>query len=630
MCGINGLIGFSNAKKIIEAMNETLKHRGPDASGEWVDGNVALGHRRLSIIDLSAEANQPFIKGGLAIVYNGEIYNFTELRKELEDEGVNFRTHSDTEVILELFRVYREKSFDKLSGMFAFCIYDIQHREMFLVRDHFGIKPLFYTQAGTDKFVFSSELKALQIVPGMRKDLNPHALVSCINYLWIYGNDTAFKNVYKLAPAHYLHLRIDNQKFSIKRYWELKLSQLQLPEEMLIEKLKDILEKSIKRHLIADVPVGGFLSGGLDSSLVSVIAKKFNKNLSTYTISIGKKEKRIEKMPDDNIYAQKVAAMFDINHQDIAVNPMLVENLRGIIYSLDEPIGDPAAINTYLICKAAKERGIKVLLSGMGADEIFAGYRRQYATLLAGCISRWHPVIKNGIRRALGVFPVRIGDYGVRPVRWAKRFFSFMDMPIDEAYMRSYSYYNKDELYRLFNYQFNGFIDEMHEYHRKIFYSVKEIDDINRMCYTDINMFMPGLNLTYTDRASMAASVEVRVPYIDKEMAEFAMSIRGDYKIRGGVSKYLLKKAATAYLPKDIIYRPKASFGMPLRAWISGDLRELVNDILSEQAIKKRNILNPGFVKEIIDNDRRGIEDNAYRIYQFITLELWMREFIDG
>jgi len=602
MCGINGLIGFSDSKELIHSMNETIRHRGPDAEGEYIDKNIALGHRRLSIIDLSTQANQPFIKDGLVIVYNGEIYNFPELRKGLEQRGIVFRTHSDTEVILELFRVYREKSFNKLLGMFSFCIYDMKSKEMFLVRDYFGIKPLYYSFVGDNRFVFSSELKALMALPGIRKDIDKKSLVSCINYLWVYGDGSIFENIKKVPPAHYIRIRTGKADLDveIKRYWQLQPEVLDLPEDKLLERLKFLLEKSIRRHLIADVPVGSFLSGGLDSSLIAAIAKRSNKSLSTYTISIDSKDTKVERMGNDNYYAEGISKMLDLDHTDIQVKPNIVEDLSSIAYTLDEPIGDPAAINTYLICKVAKEHGIKVLLSGMGADEIFAGYRRQYATLLAKDLSKMPLFVKNGIRGALKYLPVKVGGHGMRQIRWGKRLFSFIDMPIDSAYMRSYSYYDKNELCELFENSSNSEIEEMHRDHNEIYNRMDSLDDINKMCYTDINMFMEGLNLAYTDRASMAASVEVRVPFIDKEMIEFAMSLKGQYKIRNKVSKYLLKKAAETYIPKEIAYRPKASFGMPIRSWISNDLTEMVDDILSVSAVKRRGIFSHRYIKRLL------------------------------
>lgn len=631
MCGINGLVGFPNQKNFISCMNEALKHRGPDAQGEWSDNHVSLGHCRLSIIDLSAAANQPFVKDNLVIVYNGEIYNFPELRNDLLKKGIKFRTSSDTEVLLEMFRVYRENSFDKLIGMFAFCVYDVKTKELFLARDYFGTKPLYYTVINGSKFAFSSELKSLLLLPGIEKGINAKAVVSCINYLWVYNNESMFTSIKKLPAAQYIYLRTDTNplRIKIKQFWELKKKYFHLSEKQSMERLQHLLEDSVRRHLIADVPLGAFLSGGVDSSLICSIAKKFKRDLSTYTISMGMRDKKIEGMPDDNFYARKVSKFLNISHADILVNPDAIKYLTDIVYMLDEPIGDPAAINTYLICKFAKERGIKVLLSGMGADELFAGYRRQQATLIANRLINLPVFIKNILKNTLKNIPVKIGDYGIKEVRWAKRLFSFTDMPVDMAYMRSYSYYSKAEICELFKHNFDNDIEQMYDDHRSIFCKIDEFDLINKMCYTDINMFMLGLNLTYTDRASMAASVEVRVPFIDKELVELSMAIEGKYKIYKNISKYVLKKVAAHYLPDEIVFRPKASFGMPIRAWVSLDLKEMIDDLLSVENLKKRNIFDPLLVRKIIEDDRAGKEDNAYRIYQFLTLELWLRRYLD-
>jgi asparagine synthase (glutamine-hydrolysing) len=335
-------------------------------------------------------------------------------------------------------------------------------------------------------------------------------------------------------------------------------------------------------------------------------------------------------MPSDEKYADIVAGLYQLDHNVIDINPQIMKDLPEMVRTLDEPIGDPAAINTYLICKAAREKGVKVLLSGMGADEIFFGYRRQKATLLAMKYNKLPKFLKNTTSKLVGKLPVKIMGKGFKLGRWAKRFLSFASMPIDLAYMRSYSYYSKAQLKELINSNYWNGIEEVNHEHKTIFNSKYKDDTINRICYTDIQMFMLGLNLTYTDRASMAASVEVRVPYIDKLFIMKAMQIPGAWKIKNGISKYILKKAAEKFLPKKIIYRTKASFGAPIRSWISNDLRPMVDDLLSEANINKRGFLNYAFVRKLIDNDRKGIEDNAYQIYQLLTLELWCKEYLDN
>ena len=633
MCGINGLFGLPDAVAHVESMNRCLRHRGPDADGLWQDGRLVLGHRRLSIIDLSQNANQPLEKEGLVTVYNGEVYNYRELRSALEQRGVRFRTHSDTEVVLELFRCHREKSFAMLEGMFAFGIFDRTAKELYLVRDYFGIKPLFYSRLGPGRFAFSSELKSFLGLPGFNKAINPAVLVSCLNYLWPSGNESIFKAVQKVPPAHFLKIRLgrDDIPHTQHRYWELAGGPVagEGREEKLTEDLRRVMARSVKQHLVADVPVGAFLSGGLDSSYITALARKHNPDLSTFTISVSRRDQRVERMPADNAFAEDIARVLGVQHTDIPVTPSVVDSLQDMVAILDEPIGDPAAINTFLICQCARQRGLKVLLSGMGADELFAGYRRHYATLLSQKIRRWPAGVKAGCSGVLARLPVRVGAFGLRPVRWAKRFLSFADMPLGEAYMRSYSYYDRTELYDVFNRQFDQDVDGLFDHHDALFNRYPEMDDVNRMCYTDIHLFMTGLNLAYTDRASMAASVEVRVPFIDKTVVEWAMALPGRFKIKNRTAKYLLKKAAEEVLPKRIVYRPKASFGMPLRAWMAGDLRELVDDVLSCGNIKKRGFFNPAMVRAMIDADRAGREDNAYRIYQFLTCELWMRRFLD-
>ena len=631
MCGIAGFVGFINNVELAENANRIQQHRGPDNQQVWHNDYISLAHQRLSIIDLSEEANQPFHKHEFVIVFNGEIYNYKELQKKLKIERqVMFTTSSDTEVVLEMYKHFGIKCLDFFIGMFAFSIYNKENSELFMARDHFGIKPLFYTQiAGA--FAFSSELKALVRIPGFNKSINPKALVSSLNYLWVSGNDTMFEDCYKLPPAHYL-IYYPNVPLKIEKYWELNdrvNGELLQNEKTVASDLAKIIELSVQRHMVADVPVSSFLSGGIDSSLISVIAKECDSSLSTYTIGTLNKDKEVERMPDDEKYSNFVADKFQIKHDVIRIDPDILKYFPEMVKMLDEPIGDPAALNTFLICKAAREKGVKVLLSGMGADEIFFGYRRQKATLMALRFNKLPEFIKRVSTKLIENMPVKIYGKGFKLGRWAKRFLGFTSLPFEKAYMRSYSYYDSLQLKELLKNEYWSAIDLINDEHRSLFNSKFKDDIINRICNTDINMFMLGLNLTYTDRASMAASVEVRVPFIDKLVITSAMQTPGNLKIRNGVSKYILKKAAEKYLPNKIIYRSKASFNAPIRSWISNDLREMVDELLSEANISKRGFLNYEFVKKLIENDRKGYEDSAYQIYQLLTLELWCREYLD-
>jgi len=624
MCGIAGFLNYDFRDNYFRQVNQLQAHRGPDHQGHWTDSKIMLFHQRLSIIDLSDKANQPFIKDGLIIIFNGEIYNYKELKEDLISKGVSFHTNSDTEVILELYRSYQHDCLNFLRGMYAFAIYNTTKHSLFIARDPFGIKPLFYISSG-ERFCFSSELKTLVQSPGFNKDINSSALVASLNYLWIPGKNSIFKEVKKVSPGHFLQVD-GNGSVTSKAFHAIRTQINSLSEEEAIDLLNEKLTDSLKKHMVADVPVSAFLSGGLDSSIISVFAGK-SESLTTYCIKIPDRDMKVEQMPDDAYYAAKVAQKFGFDHNEVEISPDIASDLPHLVYHLDEPLGDPAAINTYLICKEARKNGSKVVLSGMGADELFFGYRRQKALLLASKYRKIPGPLRKMISASLTHLPVRLGNRGLKFIRWAKRFDTFSNLDNSEAYMRSYSYYDRNHFSSLFNRDVITEVTELIDQHNRIFNSHYENDLINQMCFTDIHMFMQGLNLTYTDRASMAASVEVRVPFIDKEIIDLAMSIPGNQKYKNKESKYLLKRVAENYLPKEIVYRPKASFGAPIRSWISNDLTEMVNDLLSPQSIKKRGIFNPHFVSNLIESDRNGLQDNAYQIYHLLCVELWFQRF---
>lgn len=627
MCGIAGFINFKNNTELARGANEIQKHRGPDSQDVWSNDFLALSHQRLSIIDLNSRSDQPLVKENFVIVYNGEVYNYLELKNEYLSD-VDFITDSDTEVVLEMYNKFGVKALDYFVGMFSFVIYNQIENKVFAARDHFGIKP-FYFYKKNEKFAFASELKTLSKLVPNTKEINTKTLIASLNYLWIPGNETIFKEFSKLPPAHYLTFDVFNSTFEINEYWTLPTNIKDYNEDELIEKLAVEFDGVIKRHMIADVPVSAFLSGGLDSSMIAVAASKINKNISTYTIGTTIEDKKIESMPDDEKYAKLLSDLNNFDHNEIIINSDITNMLPKMVKTLDEPIGDPAAINTFLICKAARKKGVKVLLSGMGADEIFCGYRRQKALLFAQNYKKLPSFIRILIKSIVNSLPVKIGGRGLRLSRWSKKFISFAEMPDEQAYRMSYSYYEKDELEKLLKHDSEEEIESIYEDHRLLFNKNYNGDIVNKMCFTDINMFMTGLNLTYTDRSSMAASVEVRVPFIDKKFITFVMSIPGKLKYKNKQSKYILKKTSESILPNDIIYRPKASFGAPIRSWISGDLRPMVDECLSKTQIEKRGVFKYDYIKKIIEDDRKGINDNAYRIYQLLTIELWFQEFID-
>ncbi len=571
MCGIVGLYDLPAARDLFPEMLESLAHRGPDATGRYRSPpngtDVLLGHKRLSIIDLSEAANQPFVKDGLVLVFNGEIYNYKALARELSTLGATFSTNSDTEVLLEAWRYWGPDSLNRLRGMFAFALYDEKTRRLILARDPFGIKPLFLYQ-NNGGLAFGSELKAVAPCLGASPRVDPKALVASLMYYWVPESHCVYRDVEKLPPGCWAEVS-PNQALRIHRYWDLSDEvTAQASNALDAVELGQVIEDSVSAHMVSDVPVSTFLSGGLDSSLITVMAAKQASNLECYTISFREEDRRLEAMPDDLTYARKIAERHGLKLHTIEIAPDVTEFLPRMVRILDEPIGDAAAINAFLICKAARDAGTKVLLSGMGADEIFGGYRRHYACLLAARYRRLPRTLRKGVVSPLvGCLPVAGKNTGYRTVRWAKRFLSFADLPEEAAYRRSYTHYGHEEFQGLLHPDLMTAVDELFEEHAEIYGAGPADDQINRMCCTDIRHFLPGLNLAYTDRASMAASTEVRVPYVDKHVVAAGIAAKGGQKIKGHVGKAILKTAAKPWLPREIIYRPKGLFSAPLSCY---------------------------------------------------------------
>lgn len=626
MCGIAGCYQQADGRKLADVMTDRIAHRGPDAGGVWSheDERVSLhlGHRRLSIIDLSTAADQPLRKGSLTLIYNGELYNYRELRIELQAVGAAFVTSSDTEVVLEAWRHWGAAALSRFRGMFAFALADIETGELVLARDPLGIKPLFYLERG-DGVVFASELKAILAALGTELRIEPGALVASMLYYWVPEQRCAIQGVHKLPAGSFARLR-PGAKPEVKQYWRVQDAAAEAATRPAAA-LKSVIEESIKAHLVADVPVSSFLSGGLDSSIITVLAHQDSSAVDAYTITFRPEDQKLEAMPDDAVYARKVAARFGIDLHEIEISPDIAEMLPRMVDILDEPIGDPAAINTMLMCEAARERGVKVILSGMGADELFGGYRKHLACLMASRYHRLPGAVRWPARLAVNSLPVSIGGRGLRYPRWAKRFMTFAELPEEARFRRSYTLYDPEGLTALVGPELGGQVADVIDEHAAIYNDNALDDEVNRMCLADARLFMAGLNLTYTDRASMAASVEVRTPFVDKIVAEAAFTIAGADKIRGRVQKAALKDAAENWLPHDIVHRPKASFGAPLRAWVRNDLRELINDVLVGGELVQAGMLRKEPLLQLIADERAGREDYAKQIWQLLSMELWYR-----
>jgi len=633
MCGIAGFSGnFDQA--LLERMNAAQTHRGPDDSGIWFDEykSIGLAHRRLSIIDLSHDAGQPMSNAQetITIVFNGEIYNYRELRKELQAKGYAFKSKSDTEVLIHLYDEFGHEMLDKLNGIFAFALWDHLKEEFFIARDGLGVKPLYYVQ-NNNGFLFASELKAILKDPGIDKSLDHQAIHYYLSYLWCPAPHTMLKSVCKLEPGY--ALMVKGGKIQKKWcFYDLPYGRevFHSSESEIAGNLAKKIRKAVQRQMVSDVPVGAFLSGGLDSSAVVAFARQMNpdQKLDCFTIGFENSTGKFEGFAEDLPYAQKVAKYLGVDLHTITVGAEMVSRIKEMIHFLDEPQADPAPLNALFICELAREHGIKVLLSGAGGDDIFSGYRRHYALL---CEKYWSLLPMAG-RKALRAFSDRlpqnnsIGRRLGKAFRYAgcsneERLISYF-LWIDENIQRSL--YTDDLRNAIAD---TNAIDPLRQTLSRI---PEEKDPLNRMLYLEAKHFLADHNLNYTDKMGMAAGVEVRVPLLDKELIDFATRIPPHLKQKGRVGKYIFKKAMEPYLPCDVIYRPKSGFGAPLRQWLHGELREVVMEMLGERSLKDRGFFDPKAVRNLIDDDYNGKIDAGYTIFSLMCIEWWQRIFLDG
>src|SRR5215207_1604431 len=628
MCGICGTIGRA-VEFELAAMTQVMAHRGPDGAGvKLFDGDfpAGLGHRRLAIIDPSPAGAQPMSYGERWwITYNGELYNFRELRRDLELRGERFETECDTEVLLRMFVVHGPTMLQRLNGIFAFGIWDDREKRLFLARDRLGVKPLYYTR-GSSWFAFASELKVLLPLLG-QVNLEPTALADFLTFLWVPDPKTAFREIAKLPPGHYAWA--DRNGLEVTQWWDLRFEPEERSEQEWRDEVRAAVDAAVRRQMVSDVPLGSFLSGGVDSSAIVAAMKSANERVSTWSIGFAEEDLEHEIVPDDLRYAREVGSMFGTDYHERILEPNVLELLPKAIWHLEEPIADPAAIATYLICREAR-REMPVMLSGMGGDEVFAGYPRH----LAWQISRALGTLPNPLLRALehAVAPIaRPGSPGrLRgPRRNLWKFMRAAGMESLDRYLSFSSYYSEPELQELL---LPGNIDPEYDplaLHRSYLRSDGGGDDLSRLLYLDAKTFLPCLNLTYTDKMAMAASVEVRVPLLDDDLVSLAARIPSDLKLRRWRRKYIFKRSQEGVLPHEIIWRPKAGFGAPLRSWLVGELAPLVDDLLSERALRNRGFVDPAVVARLRAENLAGTADNSLRLYALLSLELWCRSFLD-
>lgn len=628
MCGICGAYG-SVDRDVLGRMCAEIVHRGPDHQGEFYDARVMMGIRRLKVIDLET-GNQPIYNEdrSVAIVHNGEIYNFKELRIELEEKGHIFTTHSDTESIVHLYEEVGNDFLRMLQGMFALSLWDVRRQRLILARDRIGIKPLYYYfKNGT--LIFASEIKSILTHPEVSRGMNFGGLHDYLTYLYVPAPQTIFKDLYKLLPGHMLVC--EEGDITVRQYWDIldgdieNSGQLDHDCEDLTSELMCRLKESVKGHLVSDVPLGIFLSGGTDSGAVVALASEVS-DRPVKTFSVGFEDAYLNELKN----ARLVAKRYGTDHQEFVLEPPSIGVVDDIVSFFDEPFADSSAIPTYFVCKCAKEH-VTVALSGDGGDEVFAGY----GNYKADKITHWYRKLPTPLRDALIPFMANLipessdrfskGDQ-------IKKLLVMAAFPPEQGHVFWLSVFNEDLKRELYHSEKLRQLTCVNSLDRYIHYFEQfdgDPDYLNRFIFVDMKSVLPDDYLTKVDRMSMAHSLEVRVPLLDNRLLEFAAMLPSKYKLRGLTSKYLFKKAMSSRLPREIIHGRKKGFSMPLARWFRNDFAELINEYLSKDILKKRGYFSCDTVSALASEHLSDRVDNSKFLWTLICFEIWHRRYMD-
>jgi asparagine synthase (glutamine-hydrolysing) len=627
MCGIAGFVdlwdrgdarGVEERAAILDRMCRIITHRGPDDQGVMLEPGVALGMRRLSIIDL-AGGHQPISgeDGAVTIVFNGEIYNFLEIKPQLEARGHTFKTHSDTEAIVHAYEEFGPECLQHLRGMFAFAIWDDKARKLFIARDRAGKKPLYYTTTPKGTLVFGSELKTLLEHPDVRRELDEEALDAYIALGYVPDPLSIFRNVYKLPPGHYL--TFSEGKVSVKQYWDFDLQPAESRSESdYIEELRALLDESVRLRLISDVPLGAFLSGGIDSStVVAMMARHMGQPVKTF--SIGFREDSYNELK----YARLTAEKFGTDHHEFIVTPDICAIVDELTWHFDEPFADSSAIPTYMVSKLARDY-VTVILSGDGGDELFAGYTRYVVDRKREGFARLPKPLREGVMRPL--------SERLPHATWGRNYLHNVSLDPIARYLDSVSVFSSLNRKSLYSSDFSQRLGPS-SYAGRLFQEltgkIKSDEPLDRLLYLDSKTYLPGDILVKVDRMSMAVSLEARAPLLDHKLIEFVARIPASLKLAGLETKYLLKKAVQDVIPSEILNRPKMGFGVPIQEWINQQLRSRLRETLTEPRTRQRGYFDPHYVDVLLDEHERGRRDHSMGLWALFMLELWNRQFLD-
>jgi asparagine synthase (glutamine-hydrolysing) len=630
MCGIIGFQGTFSRESLALGLR-AIRHRGPDDSGVFLspENAVGLGHARLSIIDLSPLGHQPMpdATGTVQLVFNGEIYNYRELRRDLESRGHVFRGTSDTEVLLHMYLDEGRAMLPRLNGIFALAIWDARARKLLLARDALGVKPL-YVSEGDSGFAFCSEVKGLlQLVPDARR-LDEAALHRYLTFLWCPGAGTPLEGIRKVFPGESLEI-VSGRIVRRETWYRLPMFRgvkPDLDEDSAVRGTESALRTAVHRQMVADVPVGAFLSGGLDSSAIVSFAREVNPDIRCFTIEqVGGAD---EGDADDLPYARRVADHLKVPLEVVRVDSeRMAGDLELMVWQLDEPLADPATLNVLYISQLARQQGIKVLLSGAGGDDLFTGYRRHRA-LQSEYLWSWLP------------FPALAAIEGTtsrldqrRPTgRRVAKLFRGASLEGDERITSYFEWVRSRDLFALYTPEFRERVGSSPASQPMIEFLAglpPRVRRLNRMLALEQRFFLSDHNLNYTDKMSMAVGVEARVPFLDLDLVDFAERIPSNFRQRGAVGKWVLKRAMEPYLPQDIIYRPKSGFMAPLRRWLRSELRPLVGEVLGRDSLKRRGLFRPEAVAALVQANLEGRVDANYTVFSLLCIELWCRTYID-
>jgi len=626
MCGICGVTYFDRERNVseleVKGMCDVIRHRGPDDQGWITKGNYGIGMRRLSIIDLFT-GRQPISNedGSIWIVFNGEIYNHMELRDELVKKGHTFQTKCDTEAIVHAYEEYGEDCPKKLNGMFGFAILDQKKQTLFLARDRLGIKPLYYYH-DSGKFAFGSELKSILQVENIPREVDKRALDIFLTFEYIPSPYSIFEGIRKLPPGHSLTLK--DGRITIKEYWDLRFDEKETPEDDLCEQLLDLFQDAVKIRLMSDVPLGAFLSGGIDSSaIVAMMSRVMDRPVKTFSIAF--KEDTYNESP----YAQQIANRFNTEHHVEVIEPNALELTEKLVGFLDEPFGDFSIFPTYLVSKMARKH-VTVSLSGDGGDELFAGYDTYIANKAGRAYERLPGLLRGAMHPILNRIPPTEKKKGL--INRAKRFVEGMQLPPDLEHTRWMIFLQEAEKSKLYSDDLQDVLNgsDSFEFIRSYFNRVNTTDPLNRQLYVDIKSYLVDDILVKVDRMSMATSLETRVPFLDHRFVEFTATIPSRLKLQGKSTKYLLKKAMQGILPPEILNRGKEGFSIPIKNWLKTDLKSLMLEVLEPQKIKREGFFNANYVEQLKKEHLSGKKNHSHRLWSMMVFGIWQNLYLRG